>query len=59
MTKQPICSSYLEIVLPQPMMNNKIEEMEYVLSESDINYCRRAIEDLDDDGNGLINIYDF
>lgn len=41
------------------MMNNKIEEMEYVLSESDINYCRRAIEDLDDDGNGLINIYDF
>lgn len=33
--------------------------MEYLLTEEDISYCRRAIEDLDDDGNGQINIYDF
>ena len=32
--------------------------MDYILTETDISYCRRAIEDLDDDGNGLINIYD-
>jgi Ca2+-binding EF-hand superfamily protein len=33
--------------------------MEYLLTEGDISFCRRAVEDLDDDGNGLINIYDF
>jgi hypothetical protein len=33
--------------------------MEYILTEGDIGFCRRAVEDLDDDGDGLINIYDF
>lgn len=33
--------------------------MEYTLTETDISYCRRAVEDLDDDGNGLISIFDF
>ena len=32
--------------------------MEYILSEEDISYCRRAIEDLDDNGNGQISMYD-
>jgi Ca2+-binding EF-hand superfamily protein len=32
--------------------------MEYILTESDISYCRRAVDDLDDDGNGLISIFD-
>lgn len=31
----------------------------YILSEEDISYCRRSIEDLDDDGNGQINVFDF
>lgn len=33
--------------------------MEYILTETDIKYCRKAIEDLDDDGNGQISMYDF
>ena len=33
--------------------------MEYILTEEDIKYCRKSIEDLDDDGSGLISIYDF
>jgi len=33
--------------------------MDYILTEEDIRYCRKSIEDLDDDGNGLISIYDF
>ncbi len=33
--------------------------MEYILTEQDIRVCRKGIEDLDDDGNGLISIYDF
>ena len=32
--------------------------MEYILTEEDINFCQKAIEDLDDDGNRLINVYD-
>lgn len=32
--------------------------MDYILTEQDINYCRRAIEDLDDDGNTLISVFD-
>lgn len=32
--------------------------MEYILTEEDISYCRQAIEDLDDEGNGYISIYD-
>lgn len=32
--------------------------MEYILTEEDISFCRRAIEDLDDDGNSQISIYD-
>lgn len=31
----------------------------YILSEEDLSYCRRSIEDLDDDGNGQINVFDF
>lgn len=31
---------------------------DYTLTEEDIMYCRKAIEDLDDDGNGQISIYD-
>ena len=30
-----------------------------MLTSEDINRCVKAIEDLDDDDNGLINIYDF
>jgi len=33
--------------------------MDYILTEEDIRYCQKSIEDLDDDGNGLISIYDF
>lgn len=33
--------------------------MDYILTEEDILYCRKAVEDLDDDGNGQISIYDF
>lgn len=32
--------------------------MAYNLTEEDVKYCRQAVEDLDDDGNGLINVYD-
>lgn len=32
--------------------------IEYALTEEDIFFCRKAIEDLDDDGNGQVNIYD-
>jgi len=32
--------------------------MEYILTEEAINFCHKAIEDLDDDGNRLINVYD-
>ena len=32
---------------------------EYILTEDDIKCCINAIEDLDDDGNGYINVYDF
>ena len=31
---------------------------DYILTDDDINYCRKAIEDLDDDGNGVISIFD-
>lgn len=32
--------------------------IEYTLTEEDILYCRKAIEDYDDDGNGQIGIFD-
>jgi Ca2+-binding EF-hand superfamily protein len=32
---------------------------EYILTEEDINSCIKAFEDLDDDRNELISIYDF
>lgn len=32
--------------------------IEYTLTEDDILYCRKAIEDYDDDGNGQIGIFD-
>lgn len=32
--------------------------LEYTLTEEDILYCRKAIEDLDDDGNGRVGIFD-
>lgn len=28
------------------------------MTEDDISYCRQATEDLDDEGNGYISIYD-
>jgi hypothetical protein len=33
--------------------------MDYILTEADLHFCQKSIEDLDDDGNGLINVYDF
>mgnify|MGYP001059695042 CR=1 FL=1 len=33
--------------------------MSYILTEEDIVICQKGIEDLDDDNNGLINVYDF
>jgi hypothetical protein len=33
--------------------------MEYVLGEEDIGYCRRAVEDLEEDSNGLVSVFDF
>lgn len=32
--------------------------MDYTLTEDDIMHCRKAIEDLDDDGNGRVGIND-
>ena len=32
--------------------------LEYTLTEEDILFCRKAIEDLDDDGNGQISVFD-
>jgi Ca2+-binding EF-hand superfamily protein len=32
---------------------------DYILTEDDIKCCINAIEDLDDDDNGFINVYDF
>ena len=32
--------------------------IDYTLTEEDILYCRKAIEELDEDGNGQISIYD-
>lgn len=32
---------------------------EYTLTEEDINVCLKAFEDLDDDRNEIISIYDF
>lgn len=32
--------------------------MEYILTEEDISFCRQAVEDLEDDNNGQISIYD-
>lgn len=40
-------------------INSSIEIMiDYTLTEEDIMYCRKAIEDYDDDGNGQIGIFD-
>lgn len=33
--------------------------MSYILTQEDISICQKSIEDLDDDNNGLINVYDF
>lgn len=30
-----------------------------MLTEEDITFCRKAVQDLDDEGNGQISIYDF
>lgn len=32
--------------------------IDYTLTEEDIMFCRKAIEDYDDDGNGRIGIFD-
>jgi len=32
--------------------------MEYILTEGDISFCRQAVEDLEDDNNAQISIYD-
>lgn len=32
--------------------------LEYTLTVEDILFCRSAIEDLDDDGNGQISVFD-
>lgn len=32
--------------------------IQYILTEEDIMHCRKAIEDLDDDGNGRVGIFD-
>ena len=37
-------------------LNNR--RMEYILTEEDISFCRQAVEDLEDDNNGQISIYD-
>lgn len=41
------------------LLSTEYQIMDYILTEEDILYCRKAIEDLDDDGNGQISIYDF